>query len=47
MVNIQNVIKDNDLLLLTFNIRTKKKKNMYENNIQNIVWSNTTHSLII
>jgi hypothetical protein len=45
MVNIQNVIKDNDLLLLTFNIRTKK--NMYENNIQNIVWSNTTHSLII
>jgi hypothetical protein len=46
MVNIQNVIKDNDLLLLTFNIRTKKK-NMYENNIQNIVWSNTTHSLII
>jgi hypothetical protein len=46
MVNIQTVIKDNDLLLLTFNIRTKKK-NMYENNIQNIVWSNTTHSLII
>jgi hypothetical protein len=45
MVNIQNVIKDNDLLLLTFNIRTKK--NMYENNIQNIIGSNTTHSLII
>jgi len=24
MVNIQNIIRDNDLLLLTFNIRIKK-----------------------
>jgi hypothetical protein len=44
MVNIQNIIRDNDLLLLIFNIRIK---NLYEVNIQNIIGSNKNHSLII
>ena len=44
MVNIQNIIRDNDLLLLIFNIRIK---NLYKVNIQNIIGSNKNHSLII
>jgi hypothetical protein len=46
MVNIQNIIRNNNLLLFTFNISIIKKPYMGFN-IQNIIESKTTHSLLI
>jgi hypothetical protein len=45
MVNIQNIIRGNNLLLFIFNIRIKKA--CMEVNIQNIIKSNTIHLPLI